>query len=430
MAEPCVHSSTECLNHFETIRKYRCQQCSGVFICECDHDIALKFLPHQTGFGTEYGTRQRIIVTGFARGICAACRGEREAPHPRAAGRGRSKVVDRYYWREIVKTYYSNALKWLQTSEQDVDDVFDFEKRFPEVSERLHGEARSYWQQVHRDSPLYENLDRSQSEFFSAVPVKIREIDAEYVQVEKDGKQIGKWRNKHAELVNVEDIAREFYESQGLSVVRCERQVISALIAVFLARVIQDRNDPNVRLVMRNSTQNWRPNTRDTPTIEFPLPVDFGSAEFYERRNTAISAELADLAEAPDLIGVFRSRLRESESLRDYLWVNSDLAIESASVFLGVVPASTTLQSVHWAIRDFWNRQPGWPDFLIHNTTDYFFAEVKSAHDQLSQDQMNWFQWAINTVQFPCEILKIKKKQIAIEQDVPSSTRHSRAPRL
>jgi hypothetical protein len=72
-----------------------------MFICNCEKELALMFLPRQVNFAQEYGTRQQFRVTGFAAHMCAECRGETEMPHPRAAIYGQKGKVERYYWREI-----------------------------------------------------------------------------------------------------------------------------------------------------------------------------------------------------------------------------------------------------------------------------------------------------------------------------------------
>ena len=74
-----------------------------------------------------------------------------------------------------------------------------------------------------------------------------------------------------------------------------------------------------------------------------------------------------------------------------------------------VLPIDVVIASVEWAIGDFWQRQPGWPDFLLHNSDAFFFSEAKSPNDELSQEQMNWFRWAIEKAKIPCEICRLEK---------------------
>ena len=105
----CTHDCRRCLNYYDTIPKYICEDCGIVHMCACDEPLATQFLPHQTRKGSEYGTRKRHPVAGFAPNLCPTCRGEPEPACPMAAVPGRKGKIERYYWREITKTYHSLA---------------------------------------------------------------------------------------------------------------------------------------------------------------------------------------------------------------------------------------------------------------------------------------------------------------------------------
>ena len=190
-------------------------------------------------------------------------------------------------------------------------------------------------------------------------------------------------------MCSAEKIVSEWYESEEYTVKACERRLISTWVGTFLAPIIQDPNDPGNRLVMRDSTRGWTPNNRNAPIIKFLLPEDFASKEYYERRYEAFTDWFKKLENSGNLTTIFEALLESSTLLRDYLWVNEDDAVELARSALHVIPPELVLVSVKWAIRDFWNRQPGWPDLFIYKNDDYLFVEVKSPHDKLSQEQMN-----------------------------------------
>ena len=172
---------------------------------------------------------------------------------------------------------------------------------------------------------------------------------------------------------------------------------------------VQDPSDPRQRMCMRSSTKGWRSDRRNTPLISFALPEDFGSAAYYERRRREIEKEIKHIRKANNILEYFSNLLQTSELLRDYLWVNDDTAINTAQQALSILPRETVIACLHWAIQDFWERRSGWPYLLIHNDVEYRFVEVKSPHDRLSQEQMNWFDWAISDAHIPCELYRIKK---------------------
>jgi hypothetical protein len=381
-----------------------------VFICNCEKELALTFLPHQVNFVQEYGTRQQFQVTGFAVNMCAECRGETEMPHPRAAIYGQKGKVERYYWREIYKTYCQYALEWLNRNSEKVKDILEFQERFPGIAKELQKKAKKFWQSVAKQNPKYHMKETTEAEFLSKNPIPEVQISAEYKQVERGNQKIGKWVAQDGSLSSVEQIATEFYISQGYSVTRCERVLISTLVATFLCTSLQDTSDPRVCIVFRKSTKGWTSKNRDTESIGILLPEDFGSAEFYKRRKNAIQANLSSIQNAGNLSNTFDNLLRTSESLRDYLWVNDDDAIETSKAALNILPKEIVISSLEWAIQDFWQRQPGWPDLFVYKGNEYKFVEVKSPHDKLSQEQMQWFEWASGQ-DIPSEILRVGKNK-------------------
>ena len=343
--------------------------------------------------------------------MCAECRGEREDAHPGAAIYGRKGKIERFYWREIFKTCCEYVLDWLQKDSEQVKDIIDFRTRFPEKAKELEKKAKKYWQTVHRQNPKYDLKERTQAEFLSMIQVPVRKIKAEYRQVPKGDQKIGKWENSAGRLVSVEEIATEWYQSKGYKVLRCEKTLISIWVATFLAQAIQDPQDPRVRQTFRGSTKSWTPRNRNTQLISILLPEDFGSAEHYKRRKDAIQTCIQHMRNTENLQILFDKLLDDSESLRDYLWVNEDKDVEISRTALNVLPKEIIIASVEWAIQDFWPRQPGWPDLFVYNDSGFKFSEVKSPHDELSQEQMNWHQWAVNEANIPSEILRVYKRK-------------------
>lgn len=405
----CEHHNVTCLNHYDTFRKYRCEDCGGIYICECERRLAVAFLPHQIGFVRESGTGSRFPVSGFAPRMCAECRGELEAPHPRAAIWGRKGKVERFYWREIFKTECELIAVWLREHGESVQDIIEFRARFPDVAKGLEREAKRRWQRLHRESPKYDLKERTEAEFLSQVQIPSTEIEAPYVQIAKGDQKIGKWIDSGGKRVGGEELAEEWYSSHGFRVLRCERTLISSWVGTFLADAVQDPSDPRQQECLRHSTRGWRPDQRNTPLISFLLPEDFGSADYYERRYSALQHSMNRMRDAARISELFDELLDSSELLRDYLWVNDDDAVRTAREAVSVLPQEVVVDSVCWAIQDFWNRQSGWPDLFVHRQSEYRFCEVKSPHDRLSLEQMNWFEWAVTEASIPCEIIRIKK---------------------
>lgn len=416
----CSHISVECLNQYEYFRKFRCENCGAILLCECELVLAETFLPHQAFIGHEYGTGKRIPVTGIGR-VCAECTGGADLSFPRAEGHGQGGKVDRFYWHEIFKSYCEAVLAHCG-GQFPFRDILDFEVVHPEIARQLKQQARKFWQDRHKRSPKYNTKERTQAELLNHISVPVRELQCEYRQIERETQTIGQWVAASGELVSVERVAQESFQAQGAIALACERRLISVWIATFLGIPIQDSGDPLSQIAMRHSTIGWSMKNRKTPLIKFRMSTDFGSEHYYERRADVLNRCINELRVAADPVALYDELLPCTELIRDYLWVADNRAVELGRRALGVIPQRIVAEAVSWAIQHFWDRQPGWPDFLVIDNKGFKFAEVKSPLDRLSQAQMKWFQWAVENA-VPCELLRIKRKEPQIlkrtRQSVP-----------
>lgn len=403
----CLHENRRCLNHFDSFRKYHCIDCGRTAVCECERDVVSILFPHQSRTGREAGTAEEYEVNGFAK-ICAVCRGEREEPHPVAQIYGRKKKLDRYYWREIKLTYLKRILAYLDEKKETVKDIFDFEKRFPGIKDQFKKEAREYWQRQHETAPLYVYSDRSEDVFLKEVLAEVITVSAPFIN--RDGK--GLWRADDEREVSAESFVADLYRSKGYEVHRCERRIVSTLIAAYLWTPL---NAPDEKLQICGFGSRGK--FSKTPAADFDKhgilwfhkPRDFGSKEFFSRKKAEF-AEWLDLLRGSDtLLDQFDYFLGTSQHLRDYLWVHNDEAEAATRAFLSVVPDAITYQVIEWAIGNFWNRQPGWPDLFAVKGSEHLFIEVKGPNDKLSPDQMNWFEKMVGDKLLNCCIVRLKK---------------------
>jgi len=360
-------------------------------------------------FGIEYGTHRSFPVSGFAKGMCSECRGLKEEAHPRAVIYGQKGKVERYYWREIFKTICQMAYDWMQREGVSTKNISEFRSMFPQKYKELNKLARKHWQEYHRKTPKYSMKEKTEAEFLSEVKVASREISAKYVQIGKANRRLGRWLDSTGRLCSAEEIAIDHYKSLGYDVKTCERKLITIWIGTFLAQVIQDSNDPLLKHGFRQSTNGWTMTKRNTPLVHIWTPEDFGSQEYYRRRQEAIEDWLGKMKRAGDLCALFEKLLDESTPLRDYLWVNEEASVELGRIGLRLISPEMVTKCIRWTIQDFWARQRGWPDLFAVRNDGYLFVEVKSPLDELSSQQINWFRWATNESHIPCEICRLRK---------------------
>ena len=129
----CNHTNVICLNQYELIRKYKCDDCGEIMMCSCDQEHGEKYLSHQLNVGCWLEAQKRVPVTiGFQNKICPECRGDKAIPAPVASMSGRTTKILRYYWREIA----------FKTTQLFYERHPEFDPKNPEYNEFFHPRER------------------------------------------------------------------------------------------------------------------------------------------------------------------------------------------------------------------------------------------------------------------------------------------------
>ena len=55
----------------------------------------------------------------------------------------------------------------------------------------------------------------------------------------------------------------------------------------------------------------------------------------------------------------------------------------------------------------YWDRYSGWPDLFVYKNQDFFFAEVKSAGDELSKSQKQWIHGNREHLRLPFKLVRV-----------------------
>src|SRR5712675_1296541 len=170
--EPCHHSIVRCVNQFELIRKYKCLACRRIVMCQCDETRGRRFFPHQLGQATDLETRSRMPVTGgFQPFVCEECRGLAPTAHPKAAIRGRTSKIKRYYWRELAFRRMEIFTNWAEAHGYTSNDRSSPEPQ--EAYESAGLQALREIKALHDREPKYVYSDVSQDEIVRTCRVEV-----------------------------------------------------------------------------------------------------------------------------------------------------------------------------------------------------------------------------------------------------------------
>ena len=376
-------------------------------MCSCDKDFALRCLPHQVAEGIELSTQKRVSVTlGFQPNICNTCRGIQEQPAPKAAMYGRMSKIYRYYWREIetetIRRFADWAdgeghTDWLRAQEENKDKYSAIEKQVVDEIKELH-----------RKSPIYIYDQKSQDEVLSQCEVIVVNLDAFYI---KTSDRKAKVLDRGQEFT-AEEFAANYYKQNGYSVVFAESVPFHALFATLMWILIQDPKDERNRVVAFGDRIAFEEGRKEE-LIWIVLPDDFGSSGYFSRRKDDIDNHLESLPEKKEeIMWTFDYWIHHSYQLRQYLWAHEDKDIETARKILEILPVKVIKKILKYLVENYWDHYIGWPDLILYkdSSDSFFFAEVKSSNDKLSDEQKNWIENNFQRLKLPFNLVKIHKK--------------------
>nr|VFJ59970.1 MAG: VRR-NUC domain-containing protein [Candidatus Kentron sp. FW] len=403
--EKCAHINLRCINEYELVRKYRCDDCGAVMMCACDEEIGTKFLSHQLASGTALESQKHIPVSaGFVACVCAECRGLPIEPHPVAAIPGRTSKIKRYYWREL-------AFREMKLYEQygGKPDHYIFE--MDDTSENsIIGKAKNQAlkdiKRLHSEAHKYEYSEKSTAQVLEEYDVKVININGEYVE-DEDRKAKIKYQGN---LLTVEEYVEAILHEQGYKTVQLESSPFHVLFAVFMWMVIQDPADPQVQMAGFGERSAYEKSREKNP-IWVPLPDDFGSPGYSKRRALEIERHFSpEMEDKDNLLWLFDYWVPYSEGLRQYLWAHREIDIEKARKIVEVLSPVSIQAILRYLVDDYWGRYIGWPDLLAYRDNDFVLIEVKSSKDKLSEEQKRWIAGNTEYLQLPFSIFKVHRK--------------------
>ena len=375
-------------------------------MCACEEDFARQYLPHQLNHGTELHTQNVISVTiGFQKEICNICRGLPEKAHPKAPLYGRTSKIYRYYWREIAFMTIPRFSKW--TEEQGYPDWLKALTEQQNVYDAIEREVVDELKEVHERSPKYVYHEESAEQILIKNKIETIKFDGTYKKVGNGIKILD-----GETLCSPEEFVAHYFERLEYKVLFTESIPFHAMFGILLWLLIQESSDPNLQMCGFGDRVAFEAKEKGK-TITTLLPTDFGTSGYALRRADAIEQYFTKFPKSKDeLLWTFDYWIEPSANLRQYLWAHRPEDVAKAREIVSILPLKITLKILRYLLGDYWRRYCGWPDLLIYRQDEFFFVEVKSSNDRLSEDQKNWIQGNHTELFLPFKIAKIHKKAV------------------
>lgn len=370
-------------------------------MCACDEEIGRRCLPHQIGWAHVAGSREAVTL-GFLPGVCNCCRGVPEEAHPNAEMHGRTSKVSRYYWREIGLETLSRFDRWAR--DHGIDGWLRAGRKHADVRQKLEREVLEEIKAGHAVSPKYTFREESQDDVVRRCKVEVLALQGIHVHqgdslaiLDPDGP------------CGPEEFATRHFRRLGYEVLVTESRPFHVLFGVFMWVLIQDATDPLARLIGFGDRNAFETREKGKQIITV-LPTDFGSAQYARRRSATIETHFQVIGqEREDLLWLFDYWINHSEPLRQYLWAQRDADVILARRLLEILPPERVTRIVRFLLEDYWGRYLGWPDLLCYRQGEFFFAEVKSSKDKLSQQQKQWIGLNASHLRLPFRLVKIHR---------------------
>jgi hypothetical protein len=375
-------------------------------MCGCDEEFGITCLPHQITQSQSHGMTARIPITlGIVANVCNTCRGLPEEPHPAAESYGRSSKVSRFYWRELRKESLAMFDSWVKSN--GFSGWMEAAAQYEDTRKKIEREVLEELKVAHERAPKYAFKEDSQEEVIRRHGVEVTALSGVHIAT-PDGMRI----LDRAEECTPEDFAERHFQRQGYRTLFVESVPLHVLFGTFMWMLIEDVNDPDAGPPGFGDRHNFD-RGEGCQMMWMTLPDDFGTAEYVQRRAAAVAEHLKLVQSILDdgaLGWLFDLWLEPSVRLRQYLWAHRQEDIDRARNLLEALPQQTTWSILTFLLGGCWERYLGWPDLLCYTENEFFFVEVKSSRDKLSQQQKEWIRLNAEHLKLPFRLLKIHNR--------------------
>jgi VRR-NUC domain len=379
-------------------------------------------MPYAAARGRDGYSGAEVMVTHpLTPNICDECRGVPPIAYPKAALRGATSKLRRYYWREIWTETHLRFLQWCDDQGIATEDetgkpiVLYLERDHKQEFERCEREVIEEITQLHNTRPKYVYDEPSDADVIKKYEVRVIDFKAAYLSPTRDQVLVlPLGGTDQTQAKPVEPFVAERLQAEGREVMFCESLPFQALFGCMMWMWVQDYTDPLNRVVGIGT----RPDEggSDEP-IWTTLPADFGRKAYGDRRRTELERHLDFIGTTTDdLLRAFDYWLEPSRPLRQYLWAYKPEDEQRASTLIRVLGEQKIKLILRWMAESYWEHYLGWPDLFTWRETsngpsDVFLVEVKSSGDRLSGDQRTWIQGNHEILRFDFALAKVHRTE-------------------
>jgi hypothetical protein len=194
----------------------------------------------------------------------------------------------------------------------------------------------------------------------------------------------------------VEDAATLHYQKLGHAIIRSENYFWWHLLALLFWDIIYVKLDGV-----------WTEAFGNFPSKSQDIPLDFFSDEFYQKRKDLINNKIKELTHF-NLIEKASSSYKKNHNKPCRLIDSWDrYSLNDFTAVLEQNNSNNILKILERLLINFNDNRSGLPDLLVFNQKKFFFSEVKSENDKLSDNQKIWHSYLSDTLGYDVEVLLV-----------------------
>ena len=248
-------------------------------------------------------------------------------------------------------------------------------------------------------SETFNNLTKGTLNFIN--------IDAEQKSSSKKAKY-----NYNSKELFVEEIAIEYYQNLGYTAIWGENFYWETLYSLLFWDIIFMKTDTCTPYPMNHEKfEDYYNMLVNTDMLD--MPNDFFNENFYLVRREAINHKLKQFKNNPDsMIKTLNSSYLNNYGKRCrgiYDW--DKFRLEELKIPIECLEKEQILLIFDRMLHDFAYYRSGFPDLIVMNKEEFFFVEVKSKNDNLSERQVEWHDYLMNEVKIDVNIFSVNKTE-------------------
>ena len=252
-------------------------------------------------------------------------------------------------------------------------------------------------------------------------PVFVKMPQKELTIINRDIKQISsskkaKFEYNSTELF-IEEVVMEYYKQEGYSAIWSENTYWSMIYALLFWDIIFMPTDTCVQVPMNHKDFKMHYDFLVNSEM-LDMPHDFFKPSFYPQRKNAIEKRIKDLINS-DMSQIIRESFYQHygercRAIRDW----NKYSVNDLTIPLKSLKNEQIILIMDKMLHDFAYYSTGFPDVIIFNEKEFILIEAKSKNDTVSDSQIEWHEYLLNTVKVEVRLFTLNKSERQINNIV------------